>query len=114
MNLREIVEKLPCKLICGAEHLDREVAGAYVSDLLSDVMGHASEGQIWLTLQAHRNVVAIASLKELAGVIFVKGIIPENDEIQKAIDEDVVLISTELGTFEAGGKLYNILHSENA
>ena len=73
MTVREIAEKLNLKVFSGAGGLDREVTGGYVSDLLSDVMGFARDGEVWVTLQTHKNVMAIASLKELAAVVIVKG-----------------------------------------
>jgi hypothetical protein len=36
-----------------SESMDRTVEGGYVSDLLSDVIAGAKEGDLWLTLQVH-------------------------------------------------------------
>lgn len=47
-------------------------------------MGNAAENEIWITLQTHQNVVAIASLKDLAGIIFVKGFEPDEDSLEGA------------------------------
>ena len=65
MKVQELVDKLGLKVLAGAQGLDREIDGCYISDLLSDVMGNAMEGNIWITLQTHKNVMAVASLKEL-------------------------------------------------
>ena len=74
MKVRELVEKLNLKVVSGENGLDRDIDGCYVSDLLSDVMGNAEMGNVWVTLQTHKNVMAIASLKELACVILVKNL----------------------------------------
>ena len=71
MKVKDVVEALNLKVLSGAQGLDKDVEGCYVSDLLSDVMGNAEMGNIWVTLQTHKNVMAIASLKELAAVILV-------------------------------------------
>ena len=63
MKVKELVEKLNLKVLSGEKGLDREIDGCYISDLLSDVMGNAMEGNIWITLQTHKNVMAVASLK---------------------------------------------------
>ena len=63
------------------------ITGGYTSDLLSDVMGHADEGQIWITLQTHRNIMAVASLKDLAAIVVVKGFVPDEGTIQQSNDE---------------------------
>ncbi len=98
--------KLDLKLFCGEEHLDREIKGGYVSDLLSDVMGFAQEGHVWMTLQTHKNVIAIASLKELACVILVKGFQPDPDMLEQAKDEEIPILGTPMETFDIAGRVY--------
>jgi len=109
MKVNDIVEKLNLKVFSGIEGLDREVTGGYTSDLLSDVMGNADESQLWVTLQTHRNVMAVASLKEVAAVIIVKGLEPEENTMSQSNDEGIPLLGTDLETFEISGKLYELL-----
>lgn len=109
MKVSDLVDKLGLQVFSGAAGLDRTVRGAYVSDLLSDVMGNASEGDVWITLQTHQNVLAIASLKELAAVILVNGAEPDEDTTAHSNDEAIPVLGTSLATFEIAGKLYNAL-----
>ncbi|MDR0982130.1 MAG: serine kinase [Culturomica sp.] len=109
MKVKDIVEKLQLTVCSGAAGLEREVKGGYVSDLLSDVMGNANEGNVWLTLQTHKNIMAIASLKELAAVILVKGYQPEEDTRNESETEGIPVLSTSLPTFEIAGALFEIL-----
>ena len=109
MKLREIKESLNLKVYLGEELLDREVTGGYASDLLSDVMGHASEGEVWITLQTHKNVVGVASLKDLSAIILVKGFTPEKDTLELAENESIPVLGTDMQTFEFCGVLYNLL-----
>lgn len=110
MNLIDIVEKLQLKVFSNGETLkDIEVSGGYSSDLLSDVMGNANEGQIWITLQNHNNVMAVASLKDLAAVILVKGIIPEEGFLKHSLEEGVPVLGTEMESFEMSGELFKLL-----
>jgi hypothetical protein len=108
MKVIELVEKAGLTVFA-ANGLEKEISGGYVSDLLSDVMGNAKEGNIWMTLQNHMNVLAICSLKDLAGVILVKGIQPSQDLIDKALDENIPLLGIPDQTFETAGKVYNLL-----
>lgn len=110
MKTTEVIEKLGLTIISGENGLNREVKGCYVSDLLSDVMGNAAEGALWITLQTHQNVVAIASLKDLAGVILVRGLLPTEDTIERSNSENVPLLSTELDTFTVAGRLYELIN----
>jgi len=105
-----MVNKLDLQVFSGENGLDREVSGGYVSDLLSDVMGNADEGQVWITLQTHKNVMAIASLKELAAVILVNGHKPDEDAAAQSNEEDIPLLGTPLSAFDITGKLYELIH----
>ncbi len=110
MKVKELVEKLNLKVLSGEKGLDREIDGCYISDLLSDVMGNAMEGNIWITLQTHKNVMAVSSLKELSCIILVKNLVPSDETIEQSNDEDLPILQTSLLTYEIGGLVYNLLH----
>ncbi len=108
MKIREIVKACNLQLLTGEKMQDREITGGYVSDLLSDVMAHCKKGAVWITLQAHPNIVAVAVLKEISGIIIVNGRKPENDTITKAETESVTIMSTERSAFDVAGQLYGM------
>lgn len=110
MTVQELVDTLGLTVFCGKENLNREIKGGYTSDLLSDVMGHATEGQIWITLQTHKNVLAIASLKELSAILLVKGSTPEEDMLEQAVEEGIPVLGTSEQTFETTGKVYQLIN----
>ena len=110
MKVKELVEKLNLKVLSGEKGLDREIDGCYISDLLSDVMGNAMEGNIWITLQTHKNVMAVASLKEMSFIILVKNLMPNDETIEQSNDEDLPILQTNLPTYEIAGLVYNLLH----
>lgn len=110
MTVKELTDQLGLSVCSGEQGLQREIKGGYISDLLSDVMGNAKEGQVWITLQTHKNIMAIASLKEVAAIILVKNRKPEEDAAQASNEEQIPILSTPLDTFEIAGKLYGLLH----
>ena len=110
MKVQELVEKLNLKVLSGEKGLDREIDGCYISDLLSDVMGNAMEGNIWITLQTHKNVMAVASLKEMSCIILVKNLMPNDETIEQSNDEDLPILQTNLPTYEIAGLVYNLLN----
>jgi predicted transcriptional regulator len=110
MKVQELVEKLGLTVISGTKGLDNEIAKGYSCDLLSDVMGSAQSGDVWITLQTHKNVMAIASLKDLAAVILVKGFKPDADMEAQSNEEDIPVLGTDLDTFTINGKLFNLLN----
>ena len=106
MKLKDIVKEFGLEVKAGPGHLDQEVTGGYVSDLLSDVLAHAEDGNIWVTLHIHQNIVAVASHKDLAGIILVQGRQPDADTLSKAEEENIPLLVTSLPAFELIGRLY--------
>lgn len=109
MNAGDIVKTLFLDVKTPGGDLSREVTGCYISDLLSDVMAHAQEGEIWITLQTHPNIVAVAVLKNLAGIIITNQRMPEEDTLRKAEEEHMAIAVSRLSTFETGGRLYQML-----
>jgi len=106
VKVAELVEKFELTVFSGEAGLQNEISGGYVSDLLSDVMGFARENQVWMTLQTHQNVVAIASLKDLAAVIIVKDLQPDPETVSHSEEEGIPLLGTDMETFEIAGKIY--------
>ena len=109
MKLSDIVNKLSLEVKSHGSGLEKDISGVYVSDLLSDVMANSIEGNIWVTLQTHMNVVAVASMKGLAGIIIVGGRKIPEDVIEKAESEQTTVMTTSSPAFEVAGKLYELL-----
>jgi predicted transcriptional regulator len=112
MKVIDLVKEFNLTIFSGSEGLGNDINGGYVSDLLSDVMGSAQENQVWITLQTHQNVLAIASLKDLSAIILVKGFEPDDETVIHSNDERIPVLGTRMGTFEMAGKLYNLLMKE--
>ena len=106
MKIKDVIEKFNFKIITGSDNLENEITGGYASDLLSDVLANSEMGNIWITLQIHQNIVAIASLKDLSGIILINGREPEKQTIEKAITENIPIMVSKLPAFELIGKLY--------
>lgn len=85
---------------------ETEIDRGYASDLLSDVLAHAPEGGLLVTLQIHLNVIAVASHAELAAVVFAGGRTPDEDVLAKATAEGLTLYSSPADTFDIVGRLY--------
>jgi hypothetical protein len=106
LKISDIVERCHLKVIAGRNLLNRPIKGGYASDLLSDVMANARANDIWVTLQGHPNIVAVAKLKDLAGIIIVNGRKPDKDTIAKADAESVAILTSGQAAFELIGVLY--------
>lgn len=113
MKLKEIIKELKLNVLTAQDKLDTEVSGGYTSDLLSDVMANSREGNIWITLQTHQNIVAVAKLKDLAGIIIVNNRQPDDETLKKAEEEKVPLMTAKETAFKTSGKLYELIRSED-
>ncbi len=109
MTLNKIIEELGLQVKTVGVNLEVDVTGVYISDLLSDVIANADPDYLWLTLQVHPNIVAVAALKDLTGIILVNGRQPEEETLRKAEQENVPILTTKLSTFQAAGKLYRLI-----
>jgi serine kinase of HPr protein (carbohydrate metabolism regulator) len=113
MKVKEIIEKLNLRALTAPERLDVEVSGGYTSDLLSDVMANSRERNIWITLQTHQNIVAVAKLKNLAAVILVNNRSPEPDTLKIAEEQKVPLLTTADSAFTISWKIHALLSAKD-
>ncbi|MCI5773735.1 MAG: hypothetical protein MR210_04160 [Erysipelotrichaceae bacterium] len=76
------------------------INGVFIGDLLSWVMANGQPDQLWITVQAHLNVVAVSLLKEFAGIILCDGATCDETFISKCQEEKVNLIQSPLSAYE--------------
>ncbi|MBL3540508.1 serine kinase [Aminivibrio sp.] len=84
----------------------REIGGVIIGDLLSFIMAEAREGWLWITIQVHLNVAAVAVLKEVPFVLIASGRKPEKDLVDRCLAEGITLAGTDMSAFEAAGRLW--------
>lgn len=108
MKLRDIISELKLQVKVGADSLDNEITGGYASDLLSDVLANSKEGNIWITLQTHQNIVAVASIKDISGIVIINNREPAEETIIKAEEMNIPILVSSLTAFEAIGRLYKM------
>jgi hypothetical protein len=108
MRLHELAEALELSELTPATDGDANITHGYASDLLSDVLAHAPEGGVLITLQVHLNVIAVASHAGLRAVIFSCGRMPDDDILQRAAAEGLSLYGSKADTFELVGRLYEL------
>jgi len=108
MTLAELVERLDLKVYAGKEALQREVKGGYTGDLLSDVMAHSRKDDVWVTIQVHPNIVAVAVLKELAAIVVANGREPAAETVERAETEKVPVLGTRANVFGFVGRLHEL------
>ena len=110
MKIKEVAAALNAE-ICQNEFEDVEVSGAYTSDLLSDVMANAKDGGALITIQAHKNTVAVASLTNISVIIICNSRPLPEDMLEAAKEEDIAVIRTKENQFTVSGKLWGLLNN---
>lgn len=109
MTLQEIIAKLDLKVLTQPKDFAAtQPSGGYASDLLSCVMAGSKPGNLWLTIQAHVNIVAVASLNDIAAIIITEGATPEATVIEKANDQGITLLVSRENTYQVAGKLWEL------
>ena len=108
MRIGELVSLLGCECAQG-EYDDASVGSGYSSDLLSDVMANASAGAVLVTIQAHKNTIAVASLLGLAAVVICNGRPLPEDMLEAARAERIAVFRTGFSQFEVSGRLWTAL-----
>lgn len=108
MKVKEMAKALNMEALTDAG-MDNEVTGVYACDLLSRVMSGCQEGDAWITVQTHLNVIAVAELDDAACIIVPEGIVTPADTLEKAEETGIAIVSSELGTYELCWKLHELL-----
>lgn len=106
MKLNEIVEKLGLEVLSNIE--DNEVEGVFISDMLSDVMSSANPGDLWLTVQTHKNVVSATNLVDLSAILITHGKTVPEETIELAKRFNVTILRSDLSTFDLVFKLVEV------
>ncbi len=106
MTTQELIDLLGLKALSTFEH--REVNGVFISDMLSDVMAGAKSGNVWITVQTHKNIVPAAHLVDAAAIVITHGKSVPQETIELANKHDIAILLTEMQTFELVGRLYSL------
>lgn len=111
VQLKQLIAELKLRTFCSKEHFDKPISGGYCGDLLSDVMANARAGEIWITIQTHPNIVAVASLKELGAVLLANGREPSSETLERAENEKVPILGSNLSSFELANTIGGLLQT---
>jgi predicted transcriptional regulator len=108
VTVSEVVEHLGLEVTAGAGGLSVAVDGALICDLLSHVMANGRPGQLWVTIQTHPNVIAVAALARLSAVLMVSGFAPEPETEARADEEGIPLLTTSADAYAVARRLYEL------
>ncbi len=104
MTVKELAQKVNLKAVNDIH--DKEVHGVFISDMLSDVMAGAKAGNVWVTVQTHKNTVAAANLVDISAIIIARGKSVPEDTMQMANRVGLTVFTTDLDSFQVAVQLY--------
>jgi len=106
--VKDMVEKLHLQVAGGKAGLERPVLNGYCGDLLSEIMGNAPENCVWITVQGHQNIIAVAVLREMAAIVIAGGHQPDAETLEKAEKEGIPLLLWPGSSFDLAGRISSI------
>ena len=111
MKLSQIIVKCNLKKVVFCS--DDDIVSGYCGDLMSDVIANADQQSIWVTIQAHKNSIAVALIKDIRAIVFTNQVEINQALIEKAKEEDINLLTTEKNSFEISGLVYQLLEGKS-
>jgi predicted transcriptional regulator len=107
MKLNEICELLNCRVLYGSDVMNIEINTCLCSDMMSDVLTHAEPWALLVTGLTNSQSVRTANVADAAAIVFIRGKKPDEQTVELAKEMRIPLLATEMGMFEACGKLYD-------
>ena len=107
MTVNELAKSLELKPVAMPDG-DREINGAYIGDLLSWVMGRAQSGNVWITIMSNINIVAVASLTDVACIVLAEGVTLEDNVRVTAEQKGVNIFTSGKTAYELAADLASL------
>ena len=108
MKVCDVAEKLSLKPLSVADS-SREITGVYIGDLLSWVMGRAESGDAWITIMSNINIVAVASLADVACIILAEGVVLDENVCATALQKGINIYTSDKTAYELAAALAQCL-----
>ncbi len=107
MTLKEVIESVDGKIVCGENHLDREVYLGFASDLMSEVLTLLDDGILLITGLSNIQSIRTAEMSDISQILFVRGKEPTGRMIELARENDIVLMTTPYSMFKSSFLLHS-------
>lgn len=105
MNLKDLAALPGFKLLTEKEVSDKQISKCYICDMLSHVISQIGKNTVWVTVQNNINIIAVAVLAQVPCIIVPENICVNQDVIERAEEEGVVLFSTDKTAYETAAVL---------
>jgi predicted transcriptional regulator len=107
MLLAEIVTLLGCtELLASERDGDREIAGCFAADLMSEVLAFSGHGPLLVTGLTNVQSLHTAEVLDAQAILYVNGKRPDPQVMALARARGLPLLSTPLTMYETCGRLH--------
>ncbi len=108
MTVRQMADRLSLTTLSEVD-AEREIDGVYIGDLLSWVMGRAKSDNAWITIMSNINIVAVASLADVACVILAEGVTLDESVRETAKQKGVNVYSSDKTAYQLAAEMAELL-----
>lgn len=109
MKLSTLAEELGITKRNTVDDTSIDIVSGYNGDLLSDVLAYAASGSVWVTIQKHKNILAVATAKDIAAIVIVNGVEPEESLLSSADAMGIPVYTTHESSYRISGKMFSLL-----
>ena len=108
LKIEDLVEKLELKVINEGGNEEQIISNVYICDLLSNVMAKGKAQTLWITIQTHQNIVAVASLLNFSAILLPEDLMLDAQALEKAKNEGLTILSSSKTAYALAGELYQL------
>ena len=108
MTVRQMADRLSLTTLSEVD-AEREIDGVYIGDLLSWVMGRAKSDNAWITIMSNINIVAVASLADVACIILAEGVVPDENVSATALQKGINIYTSDKTAYQLAAALAECL-----
>ena len=109
MNVTKLSKLIEGTILTAGDGEEKGISSGYCCDLLSHVMAGAPRDCAWMTVLTHTNIIAVADLAGIGCIVIPEGIGVPPATLEKAEQEGIPLISTELSSYEISWRIHDAL-----
>lgn len=106
MKLNQLIQLIDGNLLTDKDIKDKDIEGAMGADLMSDVLSSIQPESVLLTGLCNPQVVRTALIADIKAIVFIRGKNPAQKTIDLANEEDIPLVTTARGLYDACGILF--------
>ncbi|MGB4204580.1 MAG: DRTGG domain-containing protein [Bacteroidales bacterium] len=107
MKIQKINELLNAEVVCGEITNDCEIAFAFASDLMSEVLTIKKDGIVLLTGLCTIQAIRTAEMSDIHCIIFVRGKKVSEEMIELAKENNIILLECQYSMFKTSGILFS-------